>query len=418
MDRELTPTARRRRIIRFWLKTSIPLFAVTAVTVWGMGWLSPGIERNRIRMARVETGDLDGTLEASGMIVPEFDQVITSPVDARVLKIVKRPGDSLQRGEAILILDAGISKLNVDKLNDNIALKINQQAQLEASLNVALIKADNTIRIKRREIEADSNSYEQNKKLFENNYISRTELNQFVIRLNKGRDELELLQQERSAATITARLQKQGLALEIAMLNKDKTQLEQDVERAAAKAERPGVLTWVVQTEGTTLRKGEIMARIADLSSFRTDAQISDVHRAALLVGMPAMLIIGEQSLNAVVSSIQPTIENGVVKFSLRLINAPQNVLRPNLRVDVHLITAQKRNVLRVKKDTFARGSGIQEVFVLQHQGNDLIAVRRSVHLGVSNAQYYEIISGLQAGEEIICSDMSDYLQVQRLTIR
>ncbi len=418
MDREFSLETLRKRRWVLAIKIAVPLVLVFTAIAWGAGWLAPTLERSRIRTAVIERGNVEGAIDASGTVVPEFDAVITSPVEARVLRILKHAGDSVGRGESILMLDAGASALALDKLKDNIALKANQQAQLGATLEARLIKFDNDIRIKRREIESDSNRYEQNQRLFEKNYVSRTDLNQFAIQYSKAKDELDALLKEQRNAQTASRLQQEGIALEIAMLNKEKIQSQQELERVSAKAEHAGIVTWIVQTEGSTLHKGDVMAKVADLSTFRVDAQVSDVHRSRLAVGMLVKIKAGEQYIEGIIATIQPAIENGVVKFAVALTEKSHSALRSNLRVDVYVVTAQKNNVLRIKKGAFARGEGRQEVFVVVNDGGTQVAERRLATLGISNADYYEVVEGLQSGDEVIISDMQEHLHLKTLKIR
>jgi len=53
----------------------------------------------------VEAGAVDATISASGTVVPEVEQVVTSPVEARVLRILTRAGAKLTAGQPIVTLD-------------------------------------------------------------------------------------------------------------------------------------------------------------------------------------------------------------------------------------------------------------------------------------------------------------------------
>jgi len=44
-------------------------------------------------------------------------------------------------------------------------------------------------------------------------------------------------------------------------------------------------------------------------------------------------------------------------------------------------------------------------------------AVRRNVEIGRENPAYYEIVSGLEVGEQVIVSSYKDYLRVEHLNI-
>ena len=92
MDREIDVTFRRRRLMRRVAGSILSIALVAAVFIWGPRLIKPSVARARIRTAKVDTGLLEATITASGTVVPEFERVISSPVNARVLKILKRPG--------------------------------------------------------------------------------------------------------------------------------------------------------------------------------------------------------------------------------------------------------------------------------------------------------------------------------------
>ena len=118
-----------------------------------------------------------------------------------------------------------------------------------------------------------------------------------------------------------------------------------------ARSDRDGVLTWVVPEIGATLRRGDVLARVADLSSFRVVATISDVHASRLSAGMPARVKVDDATtITGTVSSVDPRIENGVVRFWVELDAAGHPKLRNNLRVDVYAVTGGKTNVLQVRR--------------------------------------------------------------------
>jgi len=101
------------------------------------------------------------------------------------------------------------------------------------------------------------------------------------------------------------------------------------------------------------------------------------------------------------------------VTFYIALANDHHPALRANLRADVFVITRAHRGVLRIKNGPFYQGGQEQPVFVLA-SGR---AVRRVVRLGDSNPDYVQVLSGLQAGEELIVSDTKAYADTPALTV-
>jgi HlyD family secretion protein len=105
MDREIDVSFRRRQMLRRIALAASLSAAAAAALIWGPRLIAPSIARARIRTARVDAGSIEATITASGTVLPEFERVISSPVNARVLKIRERPGAILSKGEAIIRLD-------------------------------------------------------------------------------------------------------------------------------------------------------------------------------------------------------------------------------------------------------------------------------------------------------------------------
>jgi HlyD family secretion protein len=202
--------------------------------------------------------------------------------------------------------------------------------------------------------------------------------------------------------------------LDLATLRKERDDARRLLGLATARSDRSGVLTWVVIQEGTTVRRGDVIARIADLDSFRVEATVSDIHSSRLHAGQPARVILDGQPLTGRVATIDPTIENGAVKFKVDLDDARNAKLRNALRVDVLAVTDSRTNTVRVPKGPFAQGGASEPVFVVQGDH----AVRRTVRFGISGYQFYEVLDGLEPGDEVILSDMKDYVHLQRMNLK
>src|SRR5919201_674557 len=102
MDRPLALDYVRGRRRRRAMGAAAAFSVSGAALLWGPGLLRPTVERQRIRIARVDSGPIEAVVTASGTVVPEVEQVLSSPVDARVLRILKRPGDRVEPDEPIL----------------------------------------------------------------------------------------------------------------------------------------------------------------------------------------------------------------------------------------------------------------------------------------------------------------------------
>ncbi len=178
-------------------------------------------------------------------------------------------------------------------------------------------------------------------------------------------------------------------------------------------ANRDGVVTWVRDEIGSSIHRGDVVARIADLSSYRVEATLSDVHAPALRPGMAAVVRLNDSALAGTIETVYPNVENGVVRIILSLKEPSHPALRPNLRVNVSLITSSRDDALILAKGAYLTGGNRQEIFVIDGGS----ARRTAVTSGVIGFDAVEIVDGLAEGDEAIISDMGEYSNVTEIKI-
>src|SRR5437762_233026 len=138
MDREIDPVFRKKTMVKRGAVSVLSVSLLSVGFIWGAKLIKPSVSRARIRTAKVEQGSIEATITASGTVVPEFEQVLSSPIDSRVVKILKSPGAALAKGEPILTLDVSQAVLTLDRINQQIETKQNQQAKVKLDLESTL----------------------------------------------------------------------------------------------------------------------------------------------------------------------------------------------------------------------------------------------------------------------------------------
>jgi HlyD family secretion protein len=414
MDREIDVSYRRKQIARRSVLTVVLVGIVAAVFILGPRLLKASVARTQIRTARVDAGPIEAQITATGKVVPEFEQVLSSPVNARVLKILKREGAILSKGEPILELDLNESRLAIEKINQQIELKQNQQSKARLDLESLLINLQSQIQIKGLELKSAQAATARNRELFKQGLLSEERLREIEFAEEKTRTELKQLEDSKRNSQASTKTQLEGLALEMKTLEQERTEAQRQLELATTKSDRNGVLTWVVNEEGATIQKGALLARIADLSTFRVEATVSDVHANRLSAGLPVKAKINDDLLEGSIASINPTVANGVITMLVNLAEKSNTLLRSNLRVDVLIVTDHKDRALRIKKGPFASGEGIRDVFVVRGD----TAIKTPVRFGIVSFDHYEVVQGLVEGDEVIISDMNQYQHLKEVKIK
>ena len=414
MDRAIAASTQNQRQRRRWLLTAAAVVLALGVVLAFRTVLRPGLRRADILTATVETGDVEASLTAAGTIIPGREAVITSPISSTIRRVAVAVGARLKPGETILELDKDLASSSLAKLDDEQLRNQNKNSQLYLNLERSLndLRAQAQVQaVKIRSLQSALHDEQQLLKIgggtAEN--VRQAELNLTVARLEAQRLTRQIQTQQRSNAADV-----RELGYTVSMQQRSISELATKLRQANISSRQPGVLTWVNENIGTTVQTGDALARVADLSSFRVRATISDSYADALHPGDPVAVRINDTDLRGTVASISPAVDKGVVTFYAQLDNPHHPALRANLRADVFVITRAHHGVLRVKNGPFYQGGKEQPVFVV-HDGR---AVRRMVRFGDSNFDFVQITGGLRAGEELVLSDMKEHLDTPELTIK
>ncbi len=414
MDRPVDPSYSRKRWVKRISLAVLSTGALLALFAWGPAFLTPSVSRSGIRTALVSIGPIESTLTASGTVVPEFEQVLAAPINARVLRILKKPGDIVRKGDPIVELDMSDSQSEVKTIDNKVSMKENEQGQLQISLENTLIDLKSQLEIKKLEVQSLELEVGQNRKLRNENLISDEQLRKSEVQQQRAQIELKKLEESIQNAEKSTRAQLDGRDIEMTILQQEKQDKERLLRLATTQSDRDGVLTWVVQEVGSVIGQGEVVARVADLSSFRIEATLSDVHASQLTPGLPARVRVNEKLLDGVITSILPTIKDGVMTIVIGLKDKADANLRSNLRVDVYVVSGHKEKTLKVRRGPAIPGEGRHDLFVIRGDR----AVKTPVQIGLSSFEESEVLSGLMEGDEVIISDMADYASRKELRVR
>ncbi len=420
MDREIPQGEQTRNRRRRLALAGIGALAAVAFFLLLPRMLRPGVERASLRFARVERGAVTAAVSAAGTVRPAFEQAVSSPVEARVVRLLKHSGESVRAGEPLVELDTAASRLDLGRLDDRLAAKRNEQdqARLELASQLATLEG----RRKSAALDAEVLQYRaaQSTKLRAEGLVSDESLKAATVAAEKALIDAEQIAGDIATARQANALKLAGLDLDLATLRRERDEAAHELELATAKADRDGVVTWTVPQEGATVRRGDVLARVAGLDSFRVEATVSDVHSARLVPGLAARVLVDGETLTGTVSAIDPTIENGAVRLRVDLTDPRHPKLRNNLRVDVEVETggpAARTNAAALRVHTGpGLGSGECDVFVLARDRDR--ADRRRVRFGVSGADYLEVLDGLAEGEEVIVSSVSDFEHLRSVRLR
>jgi HlyD family secretion protein len=413
MDREIDPAVRQRQLVRRIAKIVVAVGAAAFFLAATVRWLRPSLERSRVQTARVERGVVEATLDASGTVVPLVEQIVSSPVEARVLRVGRRAGDRVKTGDELLTLDTAATQLEAARLAERLAQRESAADELRLKLEETIASLRAQIEQKKLDAQIFHYTADQRAKLRAEGLIAEQDALGAAASAKKSDIELRGLEEALARALRSRDVQLAASRADVAMARREQQESQRQVELAMLRADRDGILTSIVNEPGATVRRGDILARIADLSSYRVEATISDIHAARLAAGMPARVLLEGVRIDGTIDSVDPRIVNGVAKFFITLDQPSHARLRNNLRVDVEVVTGRRGDALVVRRGALGR-TAATHAFVV---GGDE-AVRTPVRFGLAGRETIEIVEGLAPGDEVVISDMSELDEVERVRLK
>jgi len=413
MDKEITQevTAQNRK------KTVLVVIitvAVLAIAVWLLRTtLKSTIKRSEITTAAVKTGNIENTINATGEVLPEFEEILTSPISASIKSVSLDEGGKVQAGQSILTLDKTSAQNDFDKQKFQLESKKDEIQKLKLDLDKSFFDIQSNNDIKQLHISDLADAVENAKRLFAagggtRESIEQAQLNLKVAQLEKKQIENEIKNKQQ---TMQIEIKEAELAADV--MQSDLNVLQHKLDLANIVATRAGVVTYVNKNIGANIKEGESLARIADLSSFKVQGSISDNSLDQLHAGIPVIVLINDIQLRGHVANVSPSIQNSIISFDIQLDDRSNKALRPNMKVDVYLVTAAHTHVMMVNNGAAFKGANTQDIFVVN--GNK--AIKRTVHIGLSNFDNVEIKDGVKPGDVVITSDMSSFKNSSEVTI-
>ncbi len=415
MDREIPKEVRQKERNKKLIRYGISAAAVIVVISVLISVMRTGVKEKDVVFSTVDRGTIEVSVSASGKVVPAFEEIMTSPISTRILEVYKKGGDSVDVGTPILKLDLQSAETEYKKQLDEEQMKSYQLQQLKVNNETKL--KDLAMQIKVSEMKLNRMRVELRNEQYLDSLGSGTtdKVRQAELSVNVAELELEQLRQQYENEQEVLDAEYKVKELEFSIFRKSLAETRRTLEDAQVKSPRKAILTYINNQIGQQVGQGEQIAIISDLSHFKVEGEIADTYGDRVTAGGKAIVKIGREQLVGQVSSVTPLSKNGVISFTVQLEDDSHKRLRSGLKTDVYVMNAVKEDVMRIANASYYVGRGEYDLFV-RTSDNEL--EKRKVQLGDSNFEYVEVVSGLEPGEQVVVSDMSNYKNKNSLKLK
>ena len=158
---------------------------------------------------------------------------------------------------------------------------------------------------------------------------------------------------------------------------------------------------------GQSIQAGQKIGVINDLSDFKVQAQVDEHYIDRVKPGLTATFDQNGKHYLLQVRKVYPEVRDGRFRIDFVFKGVRPGNIRTGQTYYVDLQLGQSKQAIIIPKGTFYSVTGGQWIFVLDKSGKK--AYRRKITIGRQNPQYYEVIEGLEPGEQVIVSGYEAY---------
>ncbi|MEO5717967.1 MAG: efflux RND transporter periplasmic adaptor subunit [Chthoniobacterales bacterium] len=372
------------------------------------------VDRAAVWVDTVKRGPMLRQVRGLGTLVPEDIRWIATSKEGRVEKIVVRPGAKVQPDTIILELSSpDLQQLALDAESAATTAEA-ELTTLKATLQRELLSQESTTAQVHSEYLQAKMEAETNESLKKNGLIADLAYKTSIIKRDElqNRDEIENKRLVFARDSIDPQLAaKQATVNQLIAAAKLKAR---DVEALHVKAGMEGVLQQLPVEVGQRVTPGTNLARVADPKKLKAQIKIAETQAKDIQINQPASIDTRNGLVAGHVIRVDPAVEQGTVTVDVALDGALPKGARPDLSVDGTIELERLDNVLFVGRPAFAQDGATVGVFRLTSGGE---ALRTPVHFGRSSVNTIEILSGLNAGDQVILSDTSAYDSHDRIRL-
>ncbi|WP_352258258.1 efflux RND transporter periplasmic adaptor subunit [Psychrobacter sp. TB55-MNA-CIBAN-0194] len=417
------------------IKWGVIVLIIAALVALAYATLKPEEEGPNYLTATVELGDIEKNVMASGKVKALNTVDVGAQVSGEVTRLYVEVGDEVQKGDLIAQIDQVTQNNNLS--NQQAGLQQSeaalQSAKAEAlSKQASLKSAYADLASRQSELKQAKSDFSRLQSLVAIDAISQQEYDTQATSVETAEAAVANARAaidtaKAAIATTDANINSQQAAIRISQTNVSTA--EEDLSYTTIRAPISGTVVSITTEQGTTVNANQTaptLVTLADLSTVRINAQISEADVINVSAGMPAYFnIIGnpDKQYDATLTAIEPAPEeisetsstdSAIYYVGYVEVPNPDRLFRIDMTAQIYVIIDEAKDALLVpstvvqeraaKKKVEGQAQTSKYVRVLKDDGS---VEERAVTVGIDNRVNAQILSGLKEGEEVIISGES-----------
>lgn len=366
------------------------------------------VNAEHLLYSTVQQGPLTISVSGNGVLVPENIQWLAARVSGRVEQVVVKAGTLVAQGDVIAVLSNPELEQQAEETRWDYEALVAQVEALNVELESSLLQQKSQVLHAQFAYESADLQLIAETQLIASNTGVVSEINYKKTQMNVSQLKRSWQIQQQLYDKFSLNI-KAKVTAKNAELNKLAKMLQRAESRVAAlsiTAPMNGIVQESDLQAGQQIAIGGLVAKIADPKSLFAELQLSELTIGEVSLGQTAVIDTRSGKVAGEVIRIDPNVINGNVQVDIKILETLPKSARPDLSITGKINVSELENTLFVQRPAFVRAHANTHLYRVDDNG---YARKVKVQLGQGSVNQIQILSGLQAGDEVVLSDTTNW---------
>ncbi|WP_443731031.1 efflux RND transporter periplasmic adaptor subunit [Segatella buccae] len=365
------------------------------------------VERRSLSISEVKQAKFDDYVNVDGRVVPIQVVQISPEEGGVVLEKVVDEGAHVHKGDIIVRLSNSNLDLEILNAESELAEKQNMLRNTQISMEQDRLNNRNEALQLEMDVETKLRAYRHQGALQKEQLNSREEYLKAKEAYELAVKKNGLIQQRLKKDGQLRRSQMEQMSDNLASMQRNVSLVRARKAKLDVRSSIDGEVGLLDVELGQSIPPGQKIGVINDLSDYKVEAQVDEHYIDRVRAGLTASFEQSGRTYRLTVRKVYPEVRDG--RFRIDFVFSgprPQNI-RTGQTYYLDLQLGEAKKAILIPKGTFYSVTGGTWIFVLDKNGHK--AYRRNIRIGRQNPQYYEVLEGLEPGEQVIVSGYESY---------
>lgn len=419
MDKKIEP---KKGIALLLSKKAIPYWSALLVVAFVLYLIlrdnvsTLRIDNEALSISEVVSGDFNDYIRVNGQVQPMTTVQISSLETGVVKEIYMEEGAKVKTGDKILRLANENLDMQILNSEADLAEKENLLRNTMISMEQQRLSVNQDMLQYEMEVKRSRRLYLSQKALYEENLIAKEDFLKAEEDYQLAEGRLELVRERSVQDSLYRSVQVKQMQESLDNMRLNMQMIRKRKDNLIISAPIDGEIGLLDVVLGESVSSGGKIAQINNLDSYKIEAQIDEHYIDRVSPGLEADFERQDESYRAVIRKVYPEVRDGKFKADFKFIGGQPENIRTGQTYYLNLQLGQSKEAVLVPRGTFYQKTGGRWIYVLTADGSK--AYKREIKIGRQNPQYYEVLDGLQPGEQVITSGYDNFGDNECLVIR